>query len=260
MISATHASQGSKRQNRSRHCHDDARPEARGPCGRPGGGGDERGKAQPERIQPVQAQIERCRDKSGDGRQHDRSPCPFHRSGECGKRDAADSKDKASHHQETGEPQGCPHCRIALGRPSRADRPRKLDFICTGTGADHDIADHDLHLRGSAGRRRRRSPALGNQFRKHRQGRYALGHHQVPHPQLVAPIINLPTCRSVFAGDVGHPHPRDQAFCRDPRPLRFCSLPPTTRSLDHLQPGNRTIAGAVQMDAHFFASCQIPSP
>ena len=74
---------------------------------------------------------------------------------------------------------------------------------------------------------------------------------------LLAPIVNLPTCRAMLARNIGNRHAEHHAFRRDPCPLCLRAPPPTTQPLDHFQPGNPNTFRAVQMDAHFAVSLQI---
>lgn len=107
----------------------------------------------------------------------------------------------------------------------------------------------------SQGRFRR--SVINHQFREHRQGRHALGHHQIAFAYLLAPIVNLPTCRAIPPRNIGYRHAGHQAFRRDPCTLCLRAPPPTTRPLDYFQPGNPNAHRAAKLDAHFAVSFEI---
>jgi len=113
--------------------------------------------------------------------------------------------------------------------------------VCDSSCADHDVAHDNLNAGITTTRQHNRFAILDDQFGEHWQGRHALGHHQVPFAYLLAPIVNLPTCRAVLARNIGYNHPGHHTFHRDPRPLCLRAPTTTARPLDHLKPGNHNI-------------------
>ncbi len=144
--------------------------------------------------------------------------------------------------------------------PCRPDRPGQLLLIGTRTRPDHDITDKDLEIAPCDNRRRRSRAVIDHQFREERQSRHALGQHQVAFAYLLAPIVDLPAGRAVFARNFSDLNPGHHALCRDTRPLCLRAPTTTARPLDYLKPGNPSPHRAAQLDAHFAVYFQNPNP